>query len=199
MQEPPESVTQLLNNASHGDDDARRVVYPYLCAELRRLACARMAKLPPGQTLQPTALVHEAYIRIHEKGPLTYDGRAHFFFVAARAIRDVLVEDARRKSAGKRGGGQLRVTLGAADRAVETPFEDVLLLDAALRKLEAEDPAGHQIVLLRYFTGLTVKEVAATLGTSVSTVERKWRFLKSWLAHELTDEASPGGRGDERG
>ena len=146
---------------------------------------AKRAKLPRGGTLQTTALVHEAYLRIADKHPSGWEGRAHFFFTAARAMRDILVEDARRRSRQKHGGDREQVSLDDIALTLEPPVEELLALDAALTKLEEEDPESHRLVLLRYFTGLTVPEAAAVLGVSVSTVERKWRFLRTWLSKEL--------------
>ncbi len=185
VSQPPSELTRLLDRAAQGDAVAARKVLPLVYDDLRRLAHARMAKLAPGQTLQATALVHEAYLRIHDRPSDGWGGRAHFFFAAARAMHDIVVEQARRKSARKRGGGQAHLDADEVDIPVEAPPEDVLALDDALAKLRVEDPDGHQLVELRYFAGLTVPEIAELTGTSVSTIERRWRFVKAWLGREL--------------
>ena len=136
-----------------------------------------MARLPPGPTLQPTALVHEAYLRLVVKADLPLD-RKHFFFAAARAMRDILVERARSKAGPKRGGGRRRVVLDEAIALTEPPPEEVLALHEALADLEKEDPLKAQIVNLRYFTGMTMKETAVVLGLSERTAYRHWRFIK---------------------
>ena len=160
-----------------------------LYAELRRLADARMNQIPPGQTLQPTALVHEVYIRLMGRGEATWNGRGHFFGAAARAMRDVLVDQARRKGARKHGGDQVRVdsmvTLSDGDARYELSAADVLALHQALDKLEQAHAQAAEIVLLRYFTGLTMDEIAEALAVTTRTVERKWRFARAWLAREL--------------
>lgn len=181
-------VTLLLNRAASGDRQASAELLPLVYDELRRLAHQRMARLPAGQTLQATALVHEAYMRVVDGSEDSWDGRRHFFFVAARAMRDILVEDARRKTAGKRGGELARVELSEA-LAVAAPVKHVLTLDLCLGQLEANDPEGYELVMLRYFTGLTLEEIATAWSTSRSTVERKWRFVKAWLAREMDQAA----------
>jgi RNA polymerase sigma factor (TIGR02999 family) len=153
--------------------------------ELHKLARAQMARLPPGQTLQPTALVHEAYLRLVGKADLQLEGRKHFFFAAARAMRDILVEQARRKAGPKRGGGRHRVMLDEGVALTEPPHEEVLALHEALADLEKEDPIKAQIVNLRYFTGMNLQETAAVLGLSERTAHRHWRFTKAWLRSRL--------------
>jgi len=182
------TVTVLLNRAAEGDRIAAREVLPLVYHELRRLASARMAKLPPGQTLQATALVHEAYLAVNESQPLGYESRTQFFIFAARAMRDILVDAARRKSRIKHGGDLDRVELEDVGLVVETPVEDILALNQALDTLEIEDPEGHRIVMLRYFAGFSQSEVADALGVSERTIERRWRFLRAWL---LQHQASP--------
>ena len=183
-------ITRLLNEAAQGDRDAAREVFPAIYSELRNLASAKLSRLPPGGTLQTTALVHEAYLRIVDRNPAGWEGARHFYFTAARAMRDILVEDARRKSSHKRGGGQERVDL---DDDIAWTYdvspEEVLSLDAALSKLEKEDVEGHRLVLLHFYTGLTFAEIADIVGASVRTIERKWRFLRVWLARELEEPA----------
>jgi RNA polymerase sigma factor (TIGR02999 family) len=182
-------ITALLNRAASGDASAGRDVFAAIYGELRRMASARASRLPPGATLRTTALVHEAYMRIVGRNPEGWESVRHFYFTAARAMRDILVEDARRRGAAKRGGGLERVPLDDIAATLDRPPEEILALDAALERLKSEDDEGHQLVLLRFFAGLPVSELARVLDTSVSTVERKWRFLRSWLADQL-DAAS---------
>jgi RNA polymerase sigma factor (TIGR02999 family) len=155
---------------------------PEVYAELRRLAVALTTRLRPGQTLQPTALVHEAYLRLVERRDQGWDGRRHFFGAAARAMREILIEQARRKGSRKRGGGARRVALSEGLMLIEPPADDLLALDEAIRQLQAERPPLAEIVLLRYFTGLSVEETADVVERSVSTVTREWRFARAWLA-----------------
>jgi len=166
---------------------AAEELLPLLYAELRRLAQARMARLPPGNTLQPTALVHEAYVRLARSGRSQWNGRGHFFGAAAQAMRQILVDQARRKSARKHGGGQKRLDVDDLDLPIETPVEDLLALNQALERLERDDPRKAQIVLLRYFAGLEREEVAEVLGTSLRTVDREWRYIVARLHKEIAD------------
>lgn len=184
----PDDFTRLLNLAAAGDPAAAQEVLPKVIQELRVLARARMAKLPPGQTLQPTALVNEAWLRLATDGAPAWEGRRHFYFVAARAMRDILVEDARRKGSEKRGGQYQRIELSDAHLVIQSPIDDVLALDQAMKRLEATDPEGARIVLLRFFAGLEMTEIAETLEVSLSTVERKWRFVRAWLKSQLAVE-----------
>ncbi len=177
--------TETLTAAAQGDPQGAEALFPLVYGELRQVASARMAKLPPGHTLRPTELVHEAYLRVQDAAGPSFEGKAHFFFAASRAMRDILVEDARRKSADKRGGGRRRVPLEQADLAVEPPDGDVLGVSAALEKLERVDTDHANLVLLRYFSGFSVPEIARILETSVSSVERQWRFVRAWLQNEL--------------
>jgi RNA polymerase sigma factor (TIGR02999 family) len=182
-------VTRVLRAAEAGDAEAPARLLRLLYTELRGLARARMAATPPGNTLQPTALVHEAYLRLVGKDdPALGKNRAHFFAAAAQAMRDILVEQARRKSRQKRGGDRKRVDLGGVDLAdvpLESPVEDILALDEALRKLEQDEPRLVEVVKLRFFAGLTMKETAAALEISVPTVERDWRFARTLLYTHL--------------
>jgi RNA polymerase sigma factor (TIGR02999 family) len=178
-------ITALLNLAAHGDHAAARGVFPAIYGELRRLASAKLSRLPPGGTLQTTALVHEAYLRIVDRNPVGWEGARHFYFTAARAMRDILVEDARRKASLKHGGDQERIALDDAPWIYDKTPEDVLALDAALSKLEKDDEEGHRLVFLHFYTGLTFAEIADVLGAPLRTVERRWRFLRAWLAREL--------------
>lgn len=180
------AITRVLDAVGRGEAEAARDLLPLVYDELRRLAAARLERIPPGQTLQPTALVHEVWMRIGERKPDGWAGRAEFFHAAARSMRDILVEDARRKAGPKRGGDRRRVVLDEdSGLALETPREDVLALDEALVRLEAEHPDAARITSLRYFAGLTVSEVAEVTGASVSTVERQWRLAKAWLRRAL--------------
>ena len=166
---------------------------PELYAELRRLAAALTARLRPGQTLQPTALVHEAYLRLVRNQDPGWEGRRHFFGAAARAMREILIEQARRKGRQKRGGGGRRVELAEGLAWIEPPADDVLALDEAIRRLEAEDTRLAEVVMLRYYSGLSVEETAAVLGVSVSTLTRDWRYARAWLAAVLGVAGAPGG------
>jgi RNA polymerase sigma factor (TIGR02999 family) len=149
-----------------------------------------MAQLPPGQTMQPTALVHEAYLRLVGKSKLRLEGRRHFFFAAARAMRDILVEQARRKAGPKRGGDRQRVALPDMPAGAPAPAE-VLAVHEALAELEKEDPLKAQIVNLRYFTGMSMAETARVLGVSERTPHRHGRFLKAWLKGRLGGPDDP--------
>jgi len=184
-------LSEALRSAVEGDRDAAGDLLPLVYDELKALARARLRALPPGQTLQPTALVHEAYLRVAGLRDPGWDGRRHFFFAAARAMRDILVEDARRKGALKRGRGYERVSLEGDVLAIEPPSDDVLAVDEAVRRLEADDPRKGQIVNLRYFARLTTEETAAALGVSPTTVRREWRFIRAWLETELRGESAP--------
>ena len=168
---------------------------PVVYAELRRVAAALSGRLQPGQTLQPTALVHEAYLRlVRDKDP-GWEGRRHFFGAAARAMREILIEQARRKAALKHGGGSGRVELGEGLAVIAPPADDLLALDEAMQKLQADRPDLAEIVMLRYYTGLSFEETAGVVGRSVSTVKRQWRFARAWLARELGDAPPPGAAG----
>jgi RNA polymerase sigma factor (TIGR02999 family) len=170
---------------------------PIVYAELRQLAGALAGRLPPGQTLQPTALVHEAYLRLVGDRDPGWNGRRHFFGAAARAMRDILVEQARRKGAQKHGGGGRRVELTEGLAVIEPPAEDVLAVDEAIQKLQAEKPNLAEVAMLRYFAGLSVDETAAVLGMSASTLAREWRFARAWLVRQLGDARQRPGRSDE--
>jgi RNA polymerase sigma factor (TIGR02999 family) len=161
---------------------------PAVYDELRRLAAALTQQLRPGQTLQATALVHEAYLRlVGDKDP-GWQGRRHFFGAAARAMRQILIEQARRKGSHKHGGQGRRIELADGMAFIEPPADDLLALDEAIRKLQDDKPHLAEIVMLRYFTGLSVEETADVLGESVRTVYRDWRHARTWLALEMGDE-----------
>lgn len=177
-------LTQVLNAAADGDSAAAAQVLPLLYDELHRLARARLARTPPGQTLQPTALVHEAYVKLVQHGDPGWRGRRHFFAAAAAAMRQILVDRARRKASAKHGGGAKRLQ-EEPEIVLEQSREDILALHEALKKLEQEDPRKAQIVMLRYFAGLSPEETAETLEISLRTIEREWRYCKAWLRREM--------------
>jgi RNA polymerase sigma factor (TIGR02999 family) len=185
MDAPTEDVTGLLRAARAGNQEAAERLLPLVYDELRALARARMARLPPGQTMQPTALVHEAYLRLLGKNNLQVESRRHFFFVAARAMRDILVEQARSRAELKRGGGRRRVRLSATEVVDAANPADVLAVHEALEELEKKDPVKARIVNLRFFTGMTMEETAKVLGISERTLHRHWVFIKAWLRSRL--------------
>ena len=179
-------VTRILSAIEQGDPKASEELLPLVYGELRRLAKQRLAQEKPGQTLQATALVHEAYLRLVDgEEAQRWNSRGHFFAAAAEAMRRILVENARRKRAEKHGGRLERQDLDDVDIAAPAPSEDLLALDEALAKLEAEDPVKAQLVKLRYFAGLTEDEAASALGISRTTAQRHWRYAKVWLLDEL--------------
>jgi RNA polymerase sigma factor (TIGR02999 family) len=178
-------VSAVLQAAQAGDRQVAADLLPLVYAELRELARARLARESPGQTLQPTALVHEAYLRVASETEVTWEGRQHFFFAAARAMREILVEQARRKAGPKQGGDRRRQELDDACAVLEPPSGDVLAVHEALAELEQRDPLEAQIVLLRYFTGLTMDETAAVLGLAERTLDRHWRYTRAWLMKRL--------------
>jgi RNA polymerase sigma factor (TIGR02999 family) len=175
-------VTQILEAVARGDRHAAGQLLPLVYNELRQLAAQKLAAETPGQTLQPTALVHEAYLRLG--GGQEFDGRGHFFAAAAEAMRRILVDNARRKQAAKRGDGRRRVPLEEFHRVSESP-EDMLDLDDALTRFAAEEPDKARLVQLRFFAGLSIPDAAASLGISVATAERWWTFARAWLYSEL--------------
>ncbi|GJG89540.1 DNA-directed RNA polymerase sigma-70 factor [Gemmatimonadetes bacterium T265] len=177
-------VTSLLREAQAGDPVAQDALYARVYDELRRLA-RHVRAGRAGATLSTTALVHEAYDKLRPARVGAWEGRAHFFGVAARAMRDVLVDAARRRAAAKRGGGAVLVTLGDAAAASALRTDDLLALDEALERLGALDARQLRVVEYRYFAGLTATETADALGISLSTVEREWRGARAWLAREL--------------
>jgi len=178
-------VTRLLDAAHAGDPQAAAALLPLVYAELRALAAARLAAERPGQTLQATALVHEAYLRLVDGGAgRDWDGRAHFFAAAAEAMRRILIDRARARQSQKRGGDRRRVELHAGALVAppaDAAADELLALDDALRQFELEDPAKAQLVKLRYFAGLSIQEAAAALGISPATAKRHWIYARSWL------------------
>jgi len=189
-------VTRLLEAANAGDRHAAAELLPLVYDELRQLAAVRMAAESPDQTLQPTALVHEAYLRLVGPADATrWDSRGHFFAAAAEAMRRILVENARRKKSEKHGGDRTRQPLDAQRAALPEVREDVLALDEALTKLADVQPQAAQLVQLRYFAGLPIPEVARTLGVSPRTADRLWAYARAWLLQEI----GGGTRGDDSG
>jgi RNA polymerase sigma factor (TIGR02999 family) len=187
-------VTEILSAAARGDRQAAGQLLPLVYDELRRLAAQKLAHEAPGQTLQPTALVHEAYLRlVGAGGDQHWDGRGHFFAAAAEAMRRILVDNARRKRRPKHGGDRRRVDLDSATAGVESPSEDLLALDEALDALAEEDPARAELVKLRFFAGLTMPEAARALGVSLATAERHWTYARTWLYARLQDATAPHG------
>jgi RNA polymerase sigma factor (TIGR02999 family) len=180
-------VTQILQQIESGDPSAADQLLPLIYDELRKLAAARMASESPDQTLQPTALVHEAYLRlVQQDQPRRWDGRGHFFAAAAEAMRRILVENARRHAAVKRGGGRQRHDVQQVDPADDVGDVNVLALDEALERLATAHPRKAELVKLRYFAGLTHQDASAYLGISTATADRDWAYAKAWLHRELS-------------
>jgi RNA polymerase sigma factor (TIGR02999 family) len=191
-------VTRILDDAARGDPQAAGRLLPLVYEELRKLAAQRLAREAPGQTLQATALVHEAYLRLvgANEAP-QWNGRGHFFGAAAEAMRRIVIERARRGRRVRHGGGRQRLDLDRLDSRhlrLDPPDDDsadeLLALDVALTRLEQEEPETASVVKLRYFTGLTIEEAAAVVGVSVRTANRHWAYARAWLFKEL------GGKGD---
>jgi RNA polymerase sigma factor (TIGR02999 family) len=180
-------VTNLIEAAAGGDRKAAAELLPLVYDELRALAAARLAAEPAGQTLQPTALVHEAYLRLVGRADAErWDHRGHFFAAAAEAMRRILVDAARRKRREKHGDGYSRVDVSAAEPPAPDPRHDLIALDEALIRLMAEDPQSARLVELRYFTGMSIPEAAQVLGVSPRTAARLWAFARAWLHRDLT-------------
>ena len=179
-------VTQILSAIEQGDDHASEQLLPLVYDELRKLAAAKLAQENPGQTLQATALVHEAYLRLVDvEKAQHWNSRGHFFGAAAEAMRRIMVENARRKGRLKHGGAMDRVDLDSGCLVTESSQLDLLALDEALTRLAEEEPVKAELVTLRFFGGLTMPEAANVLGVSLATAERFWTFAKSWLFAEL--------------
>ena len=181
-------ITLVLQAVGRGESRASEELLPLVYDELRQLAAARMAHESAGQTLQPTALVHEAWLRLVTDGDRTWQNRAHFFRAAAQAMRRILVDRARHKSSIKCGGGHDRLNVDDLDLAAATPDDKILLIDDALARLEAEDPESARVITLKFFGGLTNKEVAKTLGVTERTVEREWAYAKACLYQMIQEE-----------
>ncbi|RJP38969.1 MAG: sigma-70 family RNA polymerase sigma factor [Phycisphaerales bacterium] len=184
-------VTQILTAIDHGDPGASEALLPLVYEELRKLAAQRMAKEVPGQTLQATALVHEAYLRLvgsHGGQSDRWDSRGHFFAAAAEAMRRILIDRARSKGALKRGSNPMRLQLDQDPLACDDLSAELLDLDGALSKLAAADPTKAQLVKLRFFAGLTLEEAALMLGISPATADRHWSYARAWLYREMSRE-----------
>jgi RNA polymerase sigma factor (TIGR02999 family) len=182
-------VTRILLDIEQGDPEAPERLLPLVYDELRKLAAQRLAQERPGQTLQATALVHEAYLRLVDPdGAARRNSRGHFFAAAAEAMRRILVENARRKRRLKRGGDRRRIDLDQLRPIADSAPDDLLALDEALTRLAARDPRRAELVKLRFFAGLSMPEAARALGLSLATAERHWTFARTWLYAELSDE-----------
>lgn len=182
-------ITQVLQSVALSDDRATEQLLTLVYDELRRIAAARMAQEQAGQTLQPTALVHEAWLRLVGDGDRTWQNRAHFFTAASEAMRRILIDNARRKASLKRGGGFSRLNIDDLELSAMAPDDKILVINDALEKLQAEDPEKARIVIMKYFGGLTNQEVADSLGVTERTVERRWAFAKAWLLDQIQAQA----------
>ncbi len=181
-------LREMVEAAGGGDRQAAAELLPLVYDELRRLAQARLARLPPGNTLQATALVHEAYMKLVGRCDPGWEGQRHFFGAAAEAMRQLLVDQARRKDRVKHGGGKRRIDIESIDVPFVSSPDEVLAIDAALERLRADDPRKAQILTLRSFGGLSREETAAAMGISASTVDREWRYITARLHNELGGE-----------
>ncbi|MCA8970123.1 MAG: sigma-70 family RNA polymerase sigma factor [Planctomycetes bacterium] len=193
-------ITEAIRSLEAGHDEASgkdpaAELLPMVYAELHRCAASLLAREKPGQTLQATALVHEAYLRVVGNDDPGWNGRKHFFAAAAEAMRRILINQARRKASLKHGGEFARHDVDALSLAIDTPKDDILIVEEALQRLEGADPRAREIVNLRYFAGFTVKETASALGLSVTTVEREWAFVRAWLKDALAHGGSESGDG----
>jgi RNA polymerase sigma factor (TIGR02999 family) len=185
-------VTRILSAIEQGDPKAPEQLLPLVYDELRKLAAQRLAHECPGQTLQATALVHEAYLRLIGSESPSWNSQGHFFSAAAEAMRLILIENARRKRALKHGGDLKRVELDGVDVPDDAPSHDILAVDEALFKLAAEDPAKAELVKLRYFGGLSVEDAGRVLGISRATADRYWAYARVWLYSELSEADTRG-------
>jgi RNA polymerase sigma factor (TIGR02999 family) len=190
-------VTRILSAVEQGEPGAAEQLLPLVYDELRKLAARKLAQEKPGQTLQATALVHEAFLRLVGGGAASFgwNGRGHFFGAAAEAMRRILVENARRKRTVKHAGERARVSLEGLDLADEPPPGPLLALDEALTRLAAEDPQKAELVKLRFFTGLSIEATARALAISPATAKRWWTFARAWLLHEIEGSEPPPGDG----
>lgn len=185
MTGPAHEVTELLQNWSEGDESARDRLMPLVYEQLRRLAHQYMQRENPGHMLQTTALVHEAYVRLVDQSQTHFKNRGHFFGIAARLMRQILVDDARRRKVAKRGGGTAIVSLDEARNAAQRQAANMVALDEALVALAEKDPRQSQIVELRFFGGLSIDETAEVLKVSPGTVMRDWTFARAWLRNQM--------------
>ena len=183
-------VTKILSAIEQGHRKAADELLPLVYTELRRLAAHKMAHLAPGQTLQPTALVHEAYLRLVGDQNQKWDGRGHFFAAAAEAMRRILVENARRKCALRHGGGQCRLDVDDLEIAAETKDDETLAVSEALEKFAERDQEKAELVKLRYFVGMTLEEAAEVLGIPERTAKRHWAYSRAWLLREIRRQQS---------
>lgn len=183
-------LTRILEAARHGDSPAADQLLPLVYDELRKLAAAKMALQPSGQTLQPTALVHEAWLKMAGNAQASWNDRQHFFRAAAEAMRQILIDRARAKQRLKRGADPMRVSLEDVDLAADAPPEALLLVDEALEMLAKESPDKAELVKLRFYVGLSVPETAQALGVSEKTVKRYWTHARAWLFRELQQRIS---------
>jgi RNA polymerase sigma factor (TIGR02999 family) len=187
MPPEPEQVTQILDAVGAGDPQAAEKLLPLVYEELRRLAAVKMANEAPGQTLQPTALVHEVWLRLSQQSRTDWKNREQFYAVASEVMRRILVDRARRRRSGKHGGGLERVDLDVVESVVRGDDALVLQVHDALARLEAEDAVKAEVVKLRFFVGLENAEIAAILGVSEKTVQRHWAFAKAWLFRAMQE------------
>ena len=188
-------VTRVLSAIEEGDSHAAEHLLPLVYDELRKLAAQRLAQEKPGQTLEATALVHEAYLRLvaspgPKSGELRFNSRGHFFAAAAEAMRRILIDNARRKHADKHGGQFKRVDLGQAEGVAAAPLQDLVALDEALEQLAIHDPTATKLVKLHYFAGLSVEQAAEVLGLSRTNAYRLWTFARAWLLCHISDSGS---------
>ncbi len=181
-------VTRILSAIRNGNAQVAQELLPLVYDELRRLAAFKLAHEAPGQTLQPTALVHEAWLRLGGDENQAWNGRSHFFGAAAEAMRRILIDNARRKRARRHGGGQQRLDVEELEIAVAVKDDDLLEVDAALERFAAQDQQKAELVKLRYFTGLTIAEAAEILGVSAPTANRWWAYARAWLHKDIEDQ-----------
>ena len=184
-------VTHIIDRAQQGDPKAAEELLPLVYDELRRLAASKMRREPAGQTLQPTALVHEAWLRLSKEGGSHWKNRDHFYAMAAEVMRRLLVDRARRRRSSRHGGDLERVEMDSVEAPGRQDDTVILEVHDALERLAAEDPQKAEIVKLRYFVGLDNKEIASLLGVSTKTVERHWAYAKAWLGRAMRDRARP--------
>jgi RNA polymerase sigma factor (TIGR02999 family) len=191
--ETPRDLTRILERATRGDRKAVSELLPLVYAQLRASAAKRMARERPEHTLQPTALVHEAYVRLVGDGATSWDGRGHFYAAAAEAMRRILIEHARARGRHKRGGDWQRVTLDSVDLSGRaSQIEDIVSVDEAIGRMEERDPRMARIVRLRFFAGLSVDEIAKSLGITDRTVRREWATARAWLYRDLSEQDASG-------
>jgi RNA polymerase sigma factor (TIGR02999 family) len=193
---PMTDVTRILSAIDQGDPRAAGQLLPLVYDELRKLAGRRLAREKPGQTLQATALVHDAYLRLVGTQDPGWEGRGHFFAAAAEAMRRILVENARRKAGPKAGGNRERVDFDAVEPAIEDPRVDLIALDEALTTLEAKDRRKADLVRLRFFAGLSIEQAAESLGISVATAKNDWSYAKGWLRLAMLGDEERGAEAD---